>query len=172
DAGDAFHRAMNDDFNTAGAIAALFDFAAAINRFIEQKKLESPGGLPEPQASARANDSVQRESLPSPNAQQSESLPSPEPQASACANPRTDALAATQFLMGLARLIGLFLEPIEKKSSGDDGVTDAVMQILIQIRQHVRGKKDFETADMIRDLLKERNIALEDRPDGTIWRLE
>ncbi|MCH7527298.1 MAG: cysteine--tRNA ligase, partial [Planctomycetes bacterium] len=27
DAGDAFHRAMNDDFNTAGAIAAPFDFA-------------------------------------------------------------------------------------------------------------------------------------------------
>ena len=54
----------------------------------------------------------------------------------------------------------------------DDGVADAVMQILIQVRQHVRGKKDFETADMIRDLLKERNITVEDRPDGTIWRLE
>ena len=38
-----FVAAMEDDFNTAGGIASLFDLAAAINRFIEQEKLESGG---------------------------------------------------------------------------------------------------------------------------------
>ena len=30
--------------------------------------------------------------------------------------------------------------------------------------------KDFATADLIRDLLKEQGITLEDRADGTGWR--
>jgi cysteinyl-tRNA synthetase len=46
------------------------------------------------------------------------------------------------------------------------------MQVLIEVRQHLRKKKDFETADIIRDHLKEQSITLEDRPDGTIWRAE
>jgi cysteinyl-tRNA synthetase len=44
--------------------------------------------------------------------------------------------------------------------------------VLIEVRKHLRGKKDFETADMIRDRLKDQNITLEDRPDGTLWRAE
>ena len=129
--------AMDDDFNTGNAIAALFEFATAINRFIESGKLESA-----------PHDKT-------------------EPQASACA----DVLGATRRLVSLGRLIGLFLEP-PQKAGGDDGVTDAVMQVLIKVRQHVRGKKDFETADMIRDLLQEERITLEDRADGTLWRQE
>ena len=42
----------------------------------------------------------------------------------------------------------------------------------IEVRQHLREKKDFQSADLIRDLLAERKITLEDRPDGTIWRAE
>ncbi|MCO6436955.1 MAG: cysteine--tRNA ligase [Phycisphaerae bacterium] len=129
---DAFVRAMNDDFNTAGALAALFDFAGAINRFIEQNKLESGGS---------------KELL-------------------------DDATNATGRLIATARLIGMFIEPAAKRAAGDDGLTDAVMQVLIQIRQHLRkNKKDYETSDLIRDLLAERKITLEDRPDGTIWRV-
>jgi len=123
--------AMDDDFNTGNAIAALFEFATAINRFIESEKLESGG-------SAAA---------------------------------MTDLLGAARRLVGLGRLIGLFLEP-PLKAGADDGLTDTVMQVLIKVRQHVRKKKDFETADMIRDLLKEQSITLEDRADGTLWRQE
>ena len=132
-----FKQAMDDDFNTAGAIAALFDFAAAINRFIEQEKLETPPS--EPRASARASQ-------------------------------QKDTLRTTRKLIAISRLIGMFIDPPKKKSTGDDGMTDRVMQILIQVRRHVRQKKDFETADMIRDMLAKENITLEDRPDGTTWR--
>jgi cysteinyl-tRNA synthetase len=133
-----FIESMDDDFNTAGAIAALFDYAGAINRFIEQKKLEAPGSIDNRQSTID----------------------------------NSDALAATATLISLGRLIGLFIEPQEKKSAGGDDLTDKVMQILIQVRAHLRKKKDFETADLIRNKLTEAKITLEDRPDGTLWRAE
>jgi len=125
-----FARAMDDDFNTAGAIAALFDFAGAVNRFIEEHKLETAGSDAD----------------------------------------RNGALAATAHVIATARLIGLFLEPPAKKTAAADGLGEKAMQVLIDIRRHLRKKKDFETADMIRDKLAEAKITLEDRPDGTIWR--
>ncbi|UCE59207.1 MAG: cysteine--tRNA ligase [Phycisphaerales bacterium] len=128
----AFKRAMDDDFNTAGAIAAMFEIAAAVNRFIEQEKLETTGA-----------DAAKK-----------------------------DLLTAAGRLITVARLIGLFIDPPQKKSAEGDGLADKAMQVLIHIRQHLRKKKDFETADMIRDMLSEAKITLEDRPDGTIWRAE
>jgi cysteinyl-tRNA synthetase len=136
----AFARAMDDDFNTAGAIASLFDLAAAINRFIEQEKLEGA----DPQASGRAD--------------------------SGSAAPTRDVLVATGHLISTARLIGLFLEPAEKGDAAGDDLTEEAMQVLIKVRRHLRRKKDFETADLIRDLLAEAKITLEDRADGTTWR--
>ncbi|MFZ5832881.1 MAG: DALR domain-containing protein, partial [Planctomycetota bacterium] len=37
-----FLEAMDDDFNTGGAIGTLFELARAINKFIEDEKLEDP----------------------------------------------------------------------------------------------------------------------------------
>ncbi len=128
----AFERAMDDDFNTAGAIAALFDFASAVNRFVEQNKLDT--GASDEQ--------------------------------------KCNALTATSRLIRTARLIGLFIEPPSENSAGADALGSKAMEVLLQVRQHVRKKKDFETADLIRDLLMEQKITLEDRADGTIWRVE
>ena len=44
------------------------------------------------------------------------------------------------------------------------------MQLIIELRAMARANKDWGTADKIRDGLKELEIALEDRPDGTIWK--
>jgi len=133
---------MDDDFNTAGAIAALFDFAGTVNRLIEQEKLDSA----EPRASARAD------SRPPTSVQ--------------------DVLTATTHLIAVARLIGLFIDPSKKKSVVSDGLGERAMEVLTKARRHLRTKKDFESADMIRDLLAGHNITLEDRTDGTIWRRE
>ncbi len=127
---EQFTQAMDDDFNTAGAIASLFDFAGKINRFIEEENLDKGGS---------------EES-------------------------KKDALGTAASLIALGRLIGLFLEPPAKKAAGDDSLTDKAMQVLIQVRQHLRKKKDFESSDLIRDLLADSGITLEDRPGGTIWR--
>jgi len=127
-----FHRAMDDDFNSAGGIAALFDLASAINRFIDQMRLES----------------------------------------SAADTAKQDILSAVGRLIALGRLIGLFLDPPASRAADQDGLADRVMQVVIEIRRHLRQKKDFQTADLIRSLLSDRKITLEDRPDGTRWRAE
>jgi cysteinyl-tRNA synthetase len=46
------------------------------------------------------------------------------------------------------------------------------MQLLIELRTTARKKKDFEMADCIRDSLGQIGINLEDRKDGTGWRLQ
>ncbi|MEE9294002.1 MAG: cysteine--tRNA ligase [Phycisphaerae bacterium] len=40
---ERFHEAMNDDFNTAAAVAAAYELTTRINRFVEQQKLETTG---------------------------------------------------------------------------------------------------------------------------------
>lgn len=41
---ERFHAALDEDFNTAGAIAAAFELARSVNRFAEHKKAKKRGG--------------------------------------------------------------------------------------------------------------------------------
>ncbi len=149
----SFVESMDDDFNTANAIAAMFELAGTINRFIEQEKLEAKsepgaqatGGPPLPPGEGRGEGNRQSQIA--------------------------DTLSATSYLLNLGRLIGIFLDP-PKKAGSSDATADKAMQVLIAVRAHLRKKKDFETADLLRNMLAERKITLEDRPDGTIWRAE
>ena len=45
------------------------------------------------------------------------------------------------------------------------------MELIIEIRQTARKNKDFTTADLIRDKLKELGVILEDAPQGTKWKI-
>ncbi|TZE82829.1 cysteine--tRNA ligase [Calorimonas adulescens] len=47
---------------------------------------------------------------------------------------------------------------------------DEEIECLIKERQEARARKDFKTADRIRDELKERGIILEDTPQGVRWK--
>lgn len=125
-----FIEVMDDDFNTAAAIAVLFELAGKLNRFIDEQKLETA-----------PHDA-----------------------------PRRAALAAARELVELGRLLGLFIEPPVAGGGGEK--LDAVMQVLIDVRQMCRKSKNFEAADMIRDKLAEIGITLLDRPGGTDWEAE
>lgn len=60
----------------------------------------------------------------------------------------------------------------EEGESGEDGVLDGVMQLVIEIRKEAREKKDFAIADKIRDQLNELHIQLKDAKDGgTSWKV-
>jgi cysteinyl-tRNA synthetase len=50
-------------------------------------------------------------------------------------------------------------------------VVDSLVQALIEQRQEARARKDFATADAIRDRLKAAGIAVEDTPSGPRWEL-
>jgi cysteinyl-tRNA synthetase len=54
--------------------------------------------------------------------------------------------------------------------SGDDSLAPKLIELLIETRQMARKAKAFAIADRVRDGLAERGIALEDHPQGTIWK--
>ncbi|MBC8356678.1 MAG: cysteine--tRNA ligase [Planctomycetes bacterium] len=93
------------------------------------------------------------------------------------ASKRTQA-AIDQFLRGvetlreLAAILGLFLKPVTSTSSGGvEVVLDKLVQTFIQMRADARTNKDFAMSDRIRDDLTAAGITLEDRKEGTTWRL-
>jgi len=51
------------------------------------------------------------------------------------------------------------------------GLDNALMSVLIDLRAEARKARDWATADAIRDRLAEIDVVIEDRPEGTTWRL-
>ena len=49
---------------------------------------------------------------------------------------------------------------------------DGVMGLIIELRQEARAKKDWATADKIRDTLQSLAIQLKDGPEGTNWSIQ
>ena len=54
--------------------------------------------------------------------------------------------------------------------SKDTVDSDEEIDLLVSEREAARASRDFAAADRIRDILKDRNIEIEDTPNGPIWR--
>jgi len=52
-----------------------------------------------------------------------------------------------------------------------DGLSDDLIGLLVEIRTEARTTKNWALSDRIRDRLAELGVTLEDRPDGTTWKL-
>jgi cysteinyl-tRNA synthetase len=128
-----FRQAMDDDFNTALAIASLFDMARESNNFV---KLLSD--------------------------QKSEQLP-------ASAQKALEQTKAMFYKLG--EILGLF-EQCGLTAKGESAMVEKLMALLIEIRQEVRTKKEWATADAIRNKLGEIGIILEDTPQGMRWKIK
>ncbi len=126
-----FLEAMDDDFNTGGAIGTLFDLVRAINKYADDEKLEEPS-----HRTPEKLDSFRR---------------------------------AILTLRELTATLGLFRQPPQEKTPGGDDLAGKLMKLLIELRAEARKKKDFATADRIRNTLTEIGVTLEDRPGGTDW---
>ncbi len=59
---------------------------------------------------------------------------------------------------------------LENQETGNEGLVEDLLDLIIEIRQKARLKKDWSTADHLRDRLKKLGIALEDTPDGVRWK--
>jgi cysteinyl-tRNA synthetase len=83
--------------------------------------------------------------------------------------------AALTAIDGLYRELGgqvFGIIPDEIGEAGADSARqDGLIQLLIEIRKDARTKKDFATSDLIRDRLTALGVALEDRADGTIYKI-
>ena len=130
---DKFLAAMDDDFNTGGAIAELFELARVANRYCDDANLESAG---DPSAT---------------------SVPL--------------FVEMLRLLKELAAQLGLFATPPQTSTEGQNDVLGAVLDLVVDLRAAARDKKDFTSADTIRDTLQALRITLEDRAGGTEWEL-
>ena len=119
-----FIEAMDDDFNTPQALAALFDLNKEVNTLLNS-------GEPVSRAMLEAIDGLYRE-------------------------------------LG-GDVLGIIPDQLPEEAGA--GLEDALVQILIDLRQEFRQAKDWAKSDAIRERLAEVRIALEDGPDGTRWRL-
>ncbi len=112
----AFIEEMEDDFNSANAIAAMFDLVKTANNYMREK------------------------------------------------HTRKDVLQAfISTFENMAYVLGIQLKETEE-------MLDDEIDALIQERIDARKNRDFNRADEIRDQLKEKNIILEDTPQGTRWK--
>lgn len=111
-----FIQEMNDDFNSANAIAVLFDLAKLANVYLREDHTSQ-------QVLKRFIDVFNE----------------------------------------LAAILGINLSTKEE-------LLDEEIEALIAARNEARKAKDFSLADKIRDDLKEKNIILEDTPQGVRWK--
>ena len=77
----------------------------------------------------------------------------------------------TATLRELTAILGLFATQSDEKGDVDHELVGKLTGLLIEIRAEARKKRDFATADKIRDSLAPLGITLEDRKDETEWRL-
>lgn len=70
----------------------------------------------------------------------------------------------------LHEILGLRTE--KEASQGKDKLVDKLMGTILKIRKDARAKKDFGTADLIRDELGKVNITIKDTQEGTEWKVE
>lgn len=61
---------------------------------------------------------------------------------------------------------------LKDEQSGENGVVEGLMNLILNIRQKARANKDWGTSDEIRDGLKLAGIAVKDSKEGSSWTYE
>jgi len=64
-------------------------------------------------------------------------------------------------------VLGVWSEPTTPENTG---VTEGLMDLIIELRKEARASKNWAQADVIRDKLADMDIVLEDSPKGTTWK--
>jgi cysteinyl-tRNA synthetase len=180
-----FLAAMDDDFNTGGAIGELFELAKITNKYCDEGDLEGAGkGDVAAMATLELLMTTIKElanvlgifvqSPTNAGADGDELLGQLMPlviELRASARKNKNFAVADKIRDGLGP-IGITLEDRAggtEWSGGGPDATDAIMKLLIQLRADARAAKDFATGDAIRDNLSAIGVTLEDRAGGTEW---
>jgi cysteinyl-tRNA synthetase len=137
-----FSEAMDDDFNTAGAVAVLFELARQINVITSEGELSSGSydvlnkAFWEPAWQVLGFDLA----------------------------PGVHQLAQTE--------VGAMQDDLRNTSQHRLDLSRTLVQYLIDLRNDARKAKNFAQADAIRKRMEEIGILLEDTPQGTQWRFK
>ncbi len=136
---------LDDDFNTGGAVGILFELLAALNRYADEQKLDTPGTNSEAVAALTVGTQVLREL--------GDILGLFWEAPTAAKLGQGDDLVAG--LMQLLLDVRANLRTEAKGAAKDNPVKKAL----------------FAQTDLIRDRLAALNVSLEDRAGGTTWRV-
>ncbi|MBV9026479.1 MAG: cysteine--tRNA ligase [Streptomycetaceae bacterium] len=89
-----------------------------------------------------------------------------------------DKETAVARLAELRAMLGVLgLDPLDAHWAGEDrgedlhGVVDSLVRLVLEQRQAARVRKDYATADAIRDQLQQSGLTIEDTPEGPRWSL-
>ncbi|WHN64959.1 cysteine--tRNA ligase [Cysteiniphilum sp. QT6929] len=82
------------------------------------------------------------------------------------------AAGFAKLLLELANVLGILKHSPESyfKHSGDNDLSDEVIETMIAERTQAKKNKDYAKADQIRQTLAEQGVLLEDSATGTIWK--
>ena len=78
---------------------------------------------------------------------------------------------AYQSLIKVCMVLGIYTE-LESITNGNARLVNQLMELVIDIRNDSRSRKDWVMADKVRDRLHEIEIELQDTPSGTNWKWE
>ena len=84
-------------------------------------------------------------------------------------------LRVREIYLEMAEIIGIFEQPLpveaeDKKSDDESELVEALMKIILSLRQDARAAKNWAVADKIRNELKAAGIVVEDTPQGATWK--
>jgi cysteinyl-tRNA synthetase len=186
---EKFIAAMDDDFNTGGAIGELFELATIANKFCDEADLEGKGKSDataiakftsllttikelanilgiflKPPATAGGADDLVAKIMPlvielRSNARKNKNF--------AVADNIRDGLGPAGIV--LEDRAGGTEWSVSRAAGSASAAADGLMNLLIQLRDDARAAKDFATADAIRHGFTAAGITLEDRAGGTEW---
>jgi cysteinyl-tRNA synthetase len=131
---DRFLEAMDDDFNTGGAIGVLFDFLRLLNGFADRTELDQR---------SKGDDSW-----------------------------RALLHEGAAIMRELTSILGVFSASPVDTSKPQSDLSGKLVELFIDLRKQARAQKNFSLADDIRKRLSDLGVTLEDRPDGTTWRIQ
>lgn len=77
---------------------------------------------------------------------------------------------AAAIFFEMADILGIDLETANTQVAENSELTNQLMDVILAVREEARKKKDWATADSIRDKLNEIGIIIEDSPQGARWK--
>ncbi|HZE37475.1 MAG TPA: cysteine--tRNA ligase [Stackebrandtia sp.] len=82
-----------------------------------------------------------------------------------------DAAASVRAMLDILHLDPLGPQWIKRESEDLTPVVDSLVKLVLQQRQDARKRKDYATADAIRDRLTDSGLSIEDTAEGSRWSL-
>ncbi|MFC1897337.1 cysteine--tRNA ligase [Chloroflexota bacterium] len=138
-----FIEAMDDDFNTAQALAIMFDLTSEINRLSDEDYSVIRG---------------QQLLLELANI------------LGLTLEPREELLLDVECIAGI--YTNVYQELGRVPAYDDKSDAERMVYDLVEVRQELREAKQWLQADMVRAKLEGTGITLEDTPQGTVWRIK